>query len=94
VPGHIIDVSKEGVRVELPRERGMVKPHFVLKVPLVGVGVTVQRMWTRTTTPDDQVDLMWCGGALVNNPPRAEQAWRYFIDTIPTVSTGVTNGAR
>src|SRR6185503_16884321 len=38
VPSHIIDVSKEGVRLELPRDRRMVTPNFVMRVPLIGVG--------------------------------------------------------
>lgn len=84
VPSHIIDVSKEGVRLELPRERGLVKPHFVLRVPMMGVGVTVQRRWMRTPSPDEQIDVMWCGGALVQNTSVAEQGWRSFIDTLPS----------
>jgi hypothetical protein len=84
VPSHIVDVSNEGVRLELPRERGLVRPHFVLRVPMMGVGVTVQRKWMRMPTADEQVDVMWCGGALVRNTPVAEQRWRTLIDTLPS----------
>jgi hypothetical protein len=36
VKSYIIDVSREGVRLELPRGRRMVTPQFALRVPLVG----------------------------------------------------------
>ena len=84
VAADIIDVSREGVRLQVPRGRGVLKPQFVLRVPLMGVGVTVQRMWTRTPRPDEQIEVMWCGGALVHNTPTAEQRWRAFIDTLPS----------
>jgi hypothetical protein len=87
VPSYIIDVSREGVRLELPRDRGVVKPHFVLRVPMVGVGVTVQRKWTRTPGPDEQTHVTWCGAALVQNTPAGEQGWRSFIETLPSAGS-------
>jgi hypothetical protein len=72
VPSHIVDVSNEGVRLELPRERALARPHFVLRVPMVGVGVTVQRKRMRIPTGDEQIDVMWCGGAPVRNTSLAD----------------------
>lgn len=86
LPSHIIDVSKEGVRLELPRDRRMVTPHFLMRVPLIGVGVSVQRMWVRVPRPDEHVDVMWCGGQLNKNTILAEQAWHRFIDTLASLS--------
>lgn len=86
VPSHIIDVSKEGVRLELPRDRRMVTPQFVMRVPLIGVGVAVRRMWVRVPRPEEAVNLMWCGGQLHQNPPMAEQSWRRFIDTLASIN--------
>lgn len=84
VAAHIIDVSREGVRLELPRDRRMVTPRFVMRVPLIGVGVSVQRMWVRMPRPEEKIDVMWCGGELNQNTTVAEQGWRRFIDTLVT----------
>lgn len=86
VQSHIIDVSREGVRLELPRDRRIVSPAFVMRVPLMGVGVSVQRMWVRVPRPDDNVGVMWCGGQLHKNTILAEQAWHRFIDTLASVN--------
>jgi hypothetical protein len=86
VPGQIIDVSREGVRLELPRDQRMVTPQFVMRVPLMGVGVTIQRRWVRMPGPGDEVGVMWCGGQLHKNTILAEQAWLRFIDTLASVS--------
>jgi DNA-binding response OmpR family regulator len=83
---YIIDVSPEGVRLELPRDRRLVLPPFFnAQVPLLGIAVTVQRMWARTSL-DNGTPVLWCGGSLAHNPPRAATAWRSFVDTIPSVS--------
>ena len=88
VESHIIDVSKEGVRLQLPRDRRMVTPNFVMRVPLIGVGVSIQRRWVRMPGPQDNAGVMWCGGQLYKNTVLAEQAWLRFIDTLASVSPG------
>ncbi len=88
IKSHIIDVSKEGVRIELPRDRRMVTPQFVVRVPIIGVNVMVHRMWVRSSRPDDQhPDIMWCGGQLGQNTAMAEQGWRMFVDSLPPADT-------
>ena len=83
VPSRIIDVSREGVRLELPRVHRMVTPQFIICTPFLGgLGVTVQRVWVRMPRPDQRLDVMWCGGHLGQNPPKAEQGWRRFVDTV------------
>jgi hypothetical protein len=82
VRSHIIDVSTEGVRLEIPRDGRMVTPQFVMRVPILGVNVTVHRMWVRTSRADEQRDIMWCGGQLGQNTAMAQQGWRMFIDTL------------
>jgi len=86
IGSHIIDVSKEGVRLELPRDCRMVTPNFVMRVPLIGVGVSVQRRWVRMPRPEERVEVMWCGGQLFKNTLLAEQAWYRFIDTLVSVT--------
>lgn len=84
VPSHIIDVSAEGLRLELPRDtRAALPPHFTVRVPLVGIAITAQRMWVRSAP--GRASTMWYGGALSQNRPGVEQAWRAFVDTIPVI---------
>jgi hypothetical protein len=91
VASQIIDVSREGVRLELPRDRRMVTPNFVMRVPLMGVGVSVQRMWVRVPSPGEPAGVMWCGGQLHKNTELAEQGWHRFIDTLASINPTATS---
>ena len=89
VPSHIVDVSAEGLRLEMSREwRTVLPPYFTVRVPVVGVAVTVQRMWTQT--PSSRRSSVWYGGALSNNRASVHQAWRAFVDTVPIVNGNPT----
>jgi hypothetical protein len=82
IPGHIVDVSLEGLRLEVPRDRrSALPPYFTVRVPLVGVAVRVQRMWTHSSARRDAT--IWYGGALAGNRPNIIQAWQTFVDTVP-----------
>ena len=84
VPSRIVDVSAEGLRIEMSREwHTALPPYFTVRVPRVGVAVTVQRMWTQT--PSTRRSSIWYGGALSNNRASIHQAWRAFVDTVPLV---------
>lgn len=87
---HIVDVSREGVRLELPRHRRMVTPNFVMRVPIIGLGVSVQRRWVRVPRPEENIGLMWCGGELHQNTLLAEQGWLQFVDTLVAVASAST----
>jgi hypothetical protein len=85
VASRIVDVSYEGVRVELPaRERSALPPFFTLRVPLLNVALLVQRIWVCSSSEADASGMLWCGGALARNPQRAEIAWRSLVDHGPT----------
>jgi hypothetical protein len=85
VPSHIVDVSIEGLRIEVAGERrAALPPYFTVRVPLVGVAVTVQRMWTRSSMKRNSA--IWYGGALSQNQVALNEAWRRFVDTIPAAS--------
>jgi hypothetical protein len=85
VSSHIIDVSTEGLRVEVPRHRlAIPPPYFNVRLPMVGVAVTVQRIWARSPV-QGATPIILCGGELSSNRPGAEQGWRAFVDMIPTV---------
>jgi hypothetical protein len=82
VPSHIVDVSAEGLRLEVPRDRrAVLPPYFMLQVPLAGIAVTVQRMWTGSAS--NGATTVWYGGAVAQNQPRVAENWRRFVDTLP-----------
>lgn len=82
VPSHIVDVSTEGVRVEVPRDhRGLGQPHFTVQVPLVGVTITARRMWSSASSKR----MVAYGGALTQNRPSVQQGWQAFIDLVPVM---------
>jgi CheY-like chemotaxis protein len=81
VPSHIVDVSADGLRLELPRDFSATVPAtFTVRIPMVGVAVKAQRMWMRSASSQ----LLWCGGALWQNRRSSEQGWQSFVDLVPT----------
>src|SRR5262249_30975251 len=82
LPSRILDVSRDGVRLELPRQSAIVAPRFVVRVPSAGLGVAVQRAWVRMPRADECLDVIWCGGQLSQNSPMAEQGWWGLIKTL------------
>jgi hypothetical protein len=88
VPARILDVSVEGVRIEMMRERrAALPPYFAVRVPIMGVGVNVRRVWARAATGSPN---LWYGGSLLPNRSAAIQGWKALIETIPTVGTAKT----
>jgi hypothetical protein len=85
VPARILDVSIEGVRIEMLREKrtAALPPHFSVRVPIMGVGVNVRRVWARAAA--GSTPTLVYGASLLPNRPVALQGWRSFIETIPTV---------
>jgi ActR/RegA family two-component response regulator len=83
VPSHIIDISNEGLRLEVPRTRKSAPPPPVFKVrlPLLGVTVMARRMWTCSLP--SSLDAVSYGAELSGNAARVERAWRSLVDTIP-----------
>lgn len=83
VPARILDVSIEGVRIEMARERRVaLPPYFTVRVPLMGVGVNVRRVWARAST--GPAPTLWYGGSLLPNRSTAIQGWKSLIETIPS----------
>jgi hypothetical protein len=86
-PSQIIDLSPEGIRLEIPRDgRPSPPPTFSVRVPIVGVTLTVQRMWARTRPGSALPGALLCGGSVSMDQPGSEEAWRAFVDAIPTHS--------
>jgi hypothetical protein len=82
-PAGILDVSPEGLRLALRRDRRVPPPYFAVRIPLLGVAVIASRRWTMSSSTD--ASTIWCGAALSNNRPSSEEAWRSFVDTVPIV---------
>ena len=83
LPSGIVDVSPEGLRLEVPRDkRASLPPFFAVRVPLVGVAIIAKRMWLM---PSKNAASIWCGAALSHNRASSEERWRAFIDTVPVV---------
>lgn len=81
MPASIVDVSAEGLRLELAR---VPPPFFAVRIPLLGVAVIAKRMWTMS--PSKHASTIWCGGSLSNNRSGSEEAWRSFVDTVPAAA--------
>jgi hypothetical protein len=84
VAARIVDVSYEGVRLELAaRDRTALPPFFTLRVPAFDVSVHVQRVWTGIGSTARTSGALWCGGALGMNQERAAVGWRMLVDRAP-----------
>jgi hypothetical protein len=79
VASQIIDVSKDGMRVEMTRQV-VPPPMFDVVVPMLAVKIVVRRMWT--TKSPLRADAVWYGGELSNNSKRTELAWHTLVDTL------------
>jgi hypothetical protein len=85
LPSGIVNVSPEGLRLEVPRDRrAVLPPYFAVRVPLVGVAIIAKRMWT--LSPSKQAPTIWCGAALSHNRASSEERWRAFVESIPMIA--------
>jgi len=84
VPSRVLDVSHEGVRIELARaNRSALPPHFTLRVPDFNVAIMIQRVWVSTV--GGAASQIYCGGALTHNPSRSAASWRSLVDLTPSI---------
>ena len=81
VPSQIIDLSKEGMRIEMPRRLTVPPPLFDVVVPMLGVKVNVRRLWTASAQQSDKGPVRY-GGELSDNSRRAEMAWLTLVDAL------------
>jgi hypothetical protein len=95
VPVYIIDVSNEGLRLDVPAGRRLVPPpYFEVQVPLVGAAIAVRRMWTGSWPGQGRPEAMRYGVALTQNRVATEQAWRRFVDATPIAVAGEPSATR
>ncbi len=88
VPSEIIDVSKEGLRLEIPKRSTVPAPLFDVHVPMLGVALNVRRLWSASAPPSTR-DAVWYGGELLNNTRRVELAWITLVDALSTKRTSL-----
>jgi hypothetical protein len=81
-PGFVIDVSYEGLRFEIPR-RFAPSPQFGIRIPLVGIALTVRRVWVAAPSAEHAAGA-WCGVELFEPHPRAHENWRAFVTNVPS----------
>jgi hypothetical protein len=82
VPSRVLDVSHEGVRLEVAEQhRSSLPPYFTLRVPLFNVAVTVQRVWVTSGSASQ----IYVGGALTHTRHRSAHSWRSLVDMTPGI---------
>jgi hypothetical protein len=83
VESRVLDVSPEGVRIEIAGTRpGNLPPHFTLRLPNYGVRVSVRRVWVASPTGSN----VWCGGIIDSVLPGSAQPWSTFVQEVPKAS--------
>jgi hypothetical protein len=81
VAAKLVDVSSEGVRLEIPgASPAVLPPYFILKVPAFGVAAKIKRVWVATPGPDH----VWCGGIVERQADKtAATPWNAFVMKAP-----------
>ena len=80
VSSKVVDVSAEGVRLEITgTSPATLPPYFTLKVPGFGVAAKVKRVWVAMPGQGS----VWCGGILEKQNEKSASAWRKFISNAP-----------
>jgi len=93
VPARVIDVSYEGIRLELAeRHRSTLPPFFSVEVAMFNVKVVGKRVWVNSALDGLSARTFWCGVRLERNPGRAVDAWRTLVDNAPASATISTEG--
>lgn len=89
VASKIIDVSDEGVRLEVTgQSTAPLPPYFILKVPGFGVAAKVKRVWV-TPGPSH----LWCGGIVERSAEKAaKMPWKAFVKTAPLGNQRLSTG--
>jgi hypothetical protein len=80
VSSKVVDVSSEGVRLEITGATpSALPPYFTLKVPGFGVAAKVKRVWVAVPNQGS----MWCGGVIERPTEKAAALWDKFIASAP-----------
>ena len=84
VNSKVVDISSEGVRLEISTSSGTVlPPFFILRVPAFGVAARIKRVWV--ATPNSM--STWCGGIVEKGAERTAgggSQWLNFVQSAPS----------
>jgi hypothetical protein len=76
ITSKVVDVSQEGVRLEITGSASAsLPPVFTLKVPGFGVATKVKRVWVAMPAQGS----IWCGGILEKQNEKSATTWKHFI---------------
>ncbi len=76
ITSKVVDVSQEGVRLEITGSAtASLPPYFTLKVPGFGVATKVKRVWVAMPAQGS----IWCGGILEKQSEKSAITWTHFI---------------
>jgi hypothetical protein len=88
VTSKIVDVSNEGVRLEISgASPSALPPYFTLRVPGFGVQAKVKRVWVAMPAQGS----MWCGGVVEKQADKNAAAWHKFIVNAPSGGQQITH---
>lgn len=88
VAAQVMDVSAEGVRLEISgASTSVLPPFFTLRVPGFGVAARVKRVWVATPTQNS----VWCGGVIERPSDNALAIWTKFVTNAPGGSALITH---
>ena len=80
-PAVLLDVSHEGLRLEMAAGRASkLLPQFVVQVPVLKMGVPVQRVWLRGASEPGQTSRLQCGATLLTSDERTLRLWQRLSD--------------
>ena len=80
VTSKVVDVSAEGVRLEINGATpSTLPPYFTLKVPGFGIAAKVKRVWVATPAQGS----VWCGGVVEKQNEKSTALWSKFISAAP-----------
>ena len=82
VASKVVDVSADGVRLEVAAASpAVLPPYFILKVPGFGVAAKVKRVWVAAPKRGE----VWCGGVIDKPADKApDTPWYRFVKTAPS----------
>jgi hypothetical protein len=87
VSSKIVDVSTEGVRLEINgASPSVLPPYFTLRVPGFGVNTKVKRVWVATP----KQGTTWCGG-IIDGKASTATMWNKFFQNAPTGTSQIEN---
>lgn len=87
VTSRVLDVSDEGVRLEIAgTSSSALPPYFTLRIPGFGVAAKVKRVWVATPSQGS----VWCGGAVERQvTERWAVGWKAFVVNAPSGNTPI-----